>query len=529
MTINFESFSYFFGGLIQNAYFEGVKYYRFTHFDKRYNKIRNMRKRFEQQLSIGQTPIAETSVCLKSKNKMSELIMALKTIYCNKEYSEQIFSILENHITSKKKKTGRKGMDLWIIFVLSQVRHCLNINYHEVHDLANNHITLRTLMGVHYITDYCKIQFEYQNIYDNISLLDDEVVKQINEVIVKFGHSEVFKKKEKYALHLKTDSFVVESNVHFPTDYNLLWDSARKGLDTVAKILEKHEGIKGWRKLRDWRKSMKGLMRKMGKASASGGKNKEQRMKTAAGEYIVKAKALANKIKESHKGFPMEDKTDFSLHLLLDEYVRLLNKHIDLVERRIIKGEKIPHDEKLFSIFEQHTEWINKGKTRPSVELGKKSCITTDQNNLIVDYMMMTKQQDKDVVIEIADRILGSYEVRSWSYDKGFWSKENKSLLELEIDQVIMPKLGRRSQSEKEEESTVTYRRLKNKHSAIESNINELEHRGLDRCPDRGLPNFLRYIGLAVSAYNLKKIGRELLKQEREKAKQEELKQRRAA
>ena len=75
--------------------------------------------------------------------------------------------------------------------------------------------------------------YEYQNIYDNVGLLDYELLNSINELIVGAGH-EVFKKKEKAALRLKTDSFVVETDTHFPTDYNLLWDSARKCIEVAA-------------------------------------------------------------------------------------------------------------------------------------------------------------------------------------------------------------------------------------------------------------------------------------------------------
>jgi hypothetical protein len=63
---------------------------------------------------------------------------------------------------------------------------------------------------------------------------------------------------------------------------------------------------------------------------------------------------------------------------------------------------------------------------------------------------------------------------------------------------------------EKEEEHTPQFKKLRNKHSAVESNINELEHRGLDRCPDKGYPHFKQYIGLGISAYNLHKIGARL-------------------
>ena len=213
----------------------------------------------------------------------------------------------------------------------------------------------------------------------------------------------------------------------------------------------------------------------------------------------------------------MNDIGDMVLHISLEHYIELLEKHIDLVTRRLIQGEKIPHAEKMFSIFETYTEWVKKGKSRPNVELGKKLSITTDQYNLIVDYELMTGQQDKDVVIDLADRLLYKYSIRSWSFDKGYWRQENKELLQLAVGKVVMPKLGKRTKSELAEETSKPYRRLKNKHSTIESNINELEHRGLDRCPDRSLKNFTKYISLAVCAYNLKKIGKQILKQEKEK------------
>jgi hypothetical protein len=476
-----------------------------------------MRKRFEQQLSIGQIPIEDTFISPKSKNALDELLVALKEIYCNPEYNEKIFSILEKYIGNKK-KTGRPGMDLWCVFVLAQVRLCLNESYDMLHNLANNHRSMRQLMGIERSFGQQAILFEYQNIYDNVSMLSDEMIKEINEVILYFGHKEVFKKKEETALHLKTDSFVVESNVHFPTDYNLLWDCARKCLDTVTKFLEKYKGIKGWRKIKNWRYEIKGLMRELGKTSSSGGKNKEERLKISAKNYLKKANVLLEKLSKSIPKLPINDQSDVLLVVMLEYFMMLMEKHIDLVERRILKGEKIPHDEKLFSIFEQYTEWIQKGKMRPSVELGKKLAITTDQYNLIVDYNIMENEQDRDIVIELKNRLLQKYQIDIWSFDKGFWRKENKESLQLEIPKVIMQKLGTRNKAEEKEETSASFRRSKNQHSAIESNINELEHRGLNRCPDRGFEHFVKYIGLSVNAYNLKKIGREILKQQRIKS-----------
>lgn len=475
-----------------------------------------MRKRFEQQLGLGQLPIEAAIINPKSKNALDELLAALKAIYCDKDYNEKIFSILEKHINSGKKNTGRTGMDLWCIFVLSQVRLCLNLSYDTLHDLADNHHKMRHLMGIEKGFGFERVEFEYQNIYDNVTMLNDELVAEINKVVLDFGQGQVFKKKENTALRLKSDSFVVESNVHFPTDYNLLWDCARKCLDIVSKFLKKHKGIEGWRKIGNWRREIKGLMRELGKASTSGGQNRQEKVVSAAEKYLNKARLLIKKLGEEMPSLPINDEVDLSLVLVLEHFMTLMEKHIGLVDRRILKGETIAHEEKLFSVFETYTEWVKKGKSRPSVELGKKLAITTDQFGLIIDYQLMDHQQDRDVVIEVADRILSKYKVASWSFDKGFWRKENKEILQLEVPQVVIPKLGKRSKTEEEEEHSTSFKKLKNKHSAIESNINELEHRGLDRCPDRGYPHFKKYIGLGVSAYNLKKIGRQILKLERE-------------
>ncbi len=87
-------------------------------------------------------------------------------------------------------------MDLWIIFVLAQLRLCLNISYKMLHNLANNHCTLRFLMGVERDFGYAPIVFEYQNIYDNVSALSDEIFIEINSVIVEFGQQKYLKKKK---------------------------------------------------------------------------------------------------------------------------------------------------------------------------------------------------------------------------------------------------------------------------------------------------------------------------------------------
>jgi len=275
---------------------------------------------------------------------MAALVAAIQYIYVHSEWNERIFTLLSDKVCKGKKATGRSGMSLWELFVLGQVRLCMNTSYDELHHLANFDVLLRGVMGV-LPTDYSLgKEYEYQNIYDNVGLLDDELLQSINDVIVEVGH-EVFKKKEKAALRLKTDSFVVESDTHFPTDYNLLWDSARKCLDLANKL-----EVPGWRKTKSWRKELKGLMRRVGKSSSGGGKNKEERVKKATSAYLKKAAALNKKVGEVLISYTATNSFQIIWIEELRYFYDMLNKHTDLLNRRLIKGETIPHQEKVLEV-----------------------------------------------------------------------------------------------------------------------------------------------------------------------------------
>ncbi len=198
----------------------------------------------------------------------------------------------------------------------------------------------------------------------------------------------------------------------------------------------------------------------------------------------------------------------------LVEYKNYVIKFTDQIERRLLKGEVIPSEEKIFSIFEEHTEWLTKGKLNKKVELGHLLLITSDQYQFIVDYKVMEKQRDASQVSDLCERIKKHYpdeKIKSHSFDKGFWSKDNLTTLQSAgIEQVILPKKGRHNKEDKERESAPEFKKLRKAHSAVESNINMLEHHGLNRCMDKGLHGFKKYAGLSVLAYNLHILGNAL-------------------
>ncbi len=313
-------------------------------------------------------------------------------------------------------------------------------------------------------------------------------------------------------MSLKTDSFPTQAMVHFPSDHSLLNDSARKAGDVINKILGK-SNIVGWRKLSDWVKMIKNRQRSYAQANASGGKNKDQRVQKAADAYLAKARAFSKKLKRFINNSQGNTTLNIGSIILLEEYLRLMDKHIDLFYRRVKLGEKIPHEEKMFSIFEQYAEWLSKGKR--NVEIGKNISITTDQYGLIIDYHIMENETDSQIVISTKNRVLALHKVYSWSFDKGFWKKTNYVELSKYVSLVVMPKKGKPNKEEKARECSPEFKKLRNKHSAVESNINELEHSGLHRCRDKGYKGFKRYVGMGVIAYNLKRIGKQLLRQDK--------------
>ncbi len=328
--------------------------------------------------------------------------------------------------------------------------------------------------------------------------------------------------------------------MHFPTDLNLLWDSSRKCLDMIDK-LQRETKLPGWRKIKHIRKTIKSIYRATSFQVFKG--RKESHKKQSVKLYLEHTQSLVDRCKiilENRADLALASASGMLAMLGLEEYTAYAVKMIDLVHRRLIKDEVIPAAEKIYSIFEPHTEClpdcviqagITKGKLNKKVELGHLLLITTDAHQFIVDYKVMEDGRDASQVSSLNERIKEKFKDRkiySHSFDKGFYSKENLNLLQQSgIDEVMLPKRGKLNKEEKLREGTKEFRQLRYGHSAVESNINMLEHHGLNRCVDKGLYGYKRYVGLSVLAYNLHILGNSLValeKQKEEKQRKKELK-----
>ena len=467
-----------------------------------------MRKRFEVNPGLSITPIESVKLPLKSRDELPAILSGLQWIFSYSELNEEIFEIIENKVITCNNTTGRPGMDLWHIFILSTVRLGLDIDFDKLEDLANHHKLLRLILGVESIWDVK--YFNYRTINDNVSLLDEDTLKEINQTVANHGRL-LLNNGKIIKMKLKTDSYVLECNVHFPTDLSLTWDSLKKCISLIIKEQELFI-IGGWHKHSLWKYELKKKYLKCMKTVFGGGKNKKLRVKKHTNDFLEVCRKISDKILNTR-----EQAALFRIHTSeLDYFHDMVEKHIDLVSRRLLKGETIPHDDKVFSVFESHTEWITKGKRNPSVELGHRVMITTDENELIIDYKIMLGEEDVRQPVELIDRILknfGNNSVQSISFDRGFSSYPNKMYIYPLVDELNMPKKGKKNKDEVKEESTKEFVRLRKKHAAVESNINCLEHHGLNRCPDKGINGFTRYVGVGILAYNLHKIGNFIVKQ----------------
>ena len=166
--------------------------------------------------------------------------------------------MLEQALRSNKSTKGRPGMDLWYILVLGLVRFTLGLNYDRLHYVANYDSLVRQLLCQPAFD--MSVEYKLSTLKDNIALLDEELLQEINAIITR--HAGPCVKKKEAGLSIKVDSYVLESNVHFPTDLNLAWDCARKCIDLSSSLSPKY-ALGGWRKHGNWHSKVNGRVEKL--------------------------------------------------------------------------------------------------------------------------------------------------------------------------------------------------------------------------------------------------------------------------
>lgn len=482
-------------------------------------------------MTIGEVDVSRITFDARSRDDIPKILKGLQYLYMQSELRASVFDLLNRQIApTVSKANGRPGMTLWSIFVCGVIRLDLNIDYDRLHELVNQHNTLRAMLGHGAFEDF---NYHFQTLKDNVSLLTPKLLDEINQLVVNSGHALVVdarsgKKKDAPALRGRCDSFVVETHVHYPTDINLLFDAMHKIITLTARWCTEL-GLSGWRQQAYILRQVKRTLRTAQNKKRSRAKDEVQQarndalIKTAHQDYIDYAQQNLDKARQSLLEIEqagLTDATDVVRKMEIEGFMVHAVRQIDQIRRRVILGEVIAHEEKVFSIFQPHTEWISKGKAGVPVELGLKVCILEDQHQFILHHQVMEHQTDDQVTVEMVSQARARFaNLNVCSFDKGFHSRGNQEALKEQLDLVVLPRKGKLSREARAIEQAPEFVKARRKHSAVESAINALEVHGLDVCPDHGIGGFKRYVALAVVARNVHRIGAILWRHEHEEGK----------
>ena len=467
-----------------------------------------MREVHRRQFQIGQVPIEKIWINPKSRDDIPAVLKGLQYIWSDEKLRARLFALLDEHIVPETDRTvGRPGMELWQVLVLGVLKQGLGCDFDRLHDLANHHETIRAFLGHSDFGD--RTRYEYQRVVDNVSLLTPELLSAVGQLVVESGHK-VAKKKPGEPLRGRCDSFVVETDVHYPTDVSLLWDAMRCLLRETGRASGEH-AVGGWRQWRYLTREVRSLFHRV--RSTRRAKRHPERVEA----YLARCRGLVERAVDTLDAL-RNPGVDAVTCGSIEGYVAHALRQIDQVERRLVRGETIPHEEKVFSIFEEHTRWVSKGKAGTPVELGVPVALIEDQYQFILHHEILWQGADVDVAVPLVQKAQARYPaLRACSFDRGFHSPDNRVGLDALLDLNALPKKGRLSNVDREREEEASFAAARRVHPAIESAINGLEHRGLDRVRHHGVDGFARAVALSVLATNLHRIGLILQKRERKR------------
>ncbi len=450
------------------------------------------------QMELGEIRIEDIDLDLKSRDDIPALLQGLQHLYSDEDTRTRLFALLEEHVLPGVDRTvGRPGMEMWRILVMGVVMQGLGCDWDRLHELVNQHRTLRRFLGHGGVTD--EEMYEYQTVVDNVCLLRPELLAEVGQLVVESGHA-VARKKPGEPLRGRCDSFVVETDVHYPTDVNLLMDAMRCLLREVGRTAARHD-VDGWRQWQHLTRVVKALFNQV--RSTRRAKAHPDRIEA----YLERCRDLVERAQGSLEDLACKGADPWVL-LKIEYYLAHAGRQIDQVDRRLLKGETIPHAGKVFSIFEPHTRWVSKGKAGCPVELGVPLCVLEDNHGFILHHEIMWRGGDVDYAVPMIEAAQARFpDLRLCSFDRGFHSPANRVRLDELLEHNVLPRKGRLSKADREREGDEEFVAMRRQHPAVESAINNLEHRGLDRVRAFGAEGFARAVALSIVAFNIHRIG----------------------
>jgi IS5 family transposase len=381
-----------------------------------------------------------------------------------------------------------------------------NWDYRDLRERINDGFTLRafTLFDSHSVPQHDAFNRAFNRITPaTLAAVNQLVVQAAVELGLEDGKQ------------LRVDTTVVETNIHYPTDATLLWDSVRTITRLVDSLDEKlPRGVKGFvNRTRSARRRMQAIQRMTARQREQQQTPKYCELIRITAQVVTNAKQVIAAAKRVRR---VDGVTRAAIDAICQEiasFCKLGERVIDQTRRRVLHGETVPTDEKIYSIFESHTDLIKRGKTLKPVEFGHKVFLAESSHGLITEYRVLDGNPvDSDHVqasLEHHKKIFQQAPDR-YAADRGFYSAENvQSCKDAGVSQVCIPQRGGQRTAEQEElERSGDFKKGQRFRAGIEGRISVLfRGRGMKRSLFKGRERFEILVGAAVLANNLMRIA----------------------
>jgi IS5 family transposase len=334
-----------------------------------------------------------------------------------------------------------------------------------------------------------------------------ETWEKINALLQRYAK----RKKRISGKRLRLDSTVCETNIHYPTDASLLWDSFRVAARTMRQIVAVEPGLSMGNRFHD-----KKVKRLYTFVSTHGGQKRSNR---AVRRNMRKLEDKVDWICDVSHSFIRHAEKRGIQSIEARKYVEDLCAKLPLMRqivrcaRRVSNGEKVPASERIFSIFEPHTELLKRGKARKAVEFGHMVTIGQTGEKFISFYAV-DKQSRHDT--KVGDQALREHKKRFGEYPQEFTADKNyyggvehSAKWQNRISMYAVGKKGRRDKAETEREHGLLFRLLQSFRAGCEGSISVLKRVfGLYRCLFRGFKSYSASIGRVVFCHNLVVLSR---------------------
>ena len=321
--------------------------------------------------------------------------------------------------------------------------------------------------------------------------------------------------------HLRLDTTAVETNIHWPTDSGLLWDVYRVLDRHVQAIREFHLELVSDKRLHA--KKAKQLHSQISRTARHRTEKAKRERKRHYERLIALVEGIVNwlptlcervRATVARSSLSMLDSHALESNVAaIEDVVPLGRQALDQARRRVFHGEQVPNDEKLFSVFEPHTELLIRGKANKDIEFGHMINICQVESKFITDYEVFEKKPVEHELIDGAiDRHAALFGAapQVLAADKGYWKDAfTTERLRWQIEMVSIAKKGRRTEEERAYERSLPFRLAQGFRAGVEGSISFLKRMlGLWRCMNKGFDHFVSTVASSVLAHNLLILSR---------------------